>query len=49
MVVIDRGVQSRNALRNLGVLVDWHEYTMEHSVCPAEISEITRWLAVRAG
>ena len=49
VVVFDRGVQSRNALRSLGVLVDWHEYTMEHSVCPAEIDVIGRWLAVRVG
>jgi phospholipase/carboxylesterase len=49
VVIFDRGVQSRNALRSLGVLVDWHEYAMEHSVCPAEIEEIARWLAVRVG
>jgi phospholipase/carboxylesterase len=49
VVVFERGVQSRNALRNLGVLVDWHEYAMEHSVCPAEIAEIARWLTVRVG
>jgi phospholipase/carboxylesterase len=49
VVVFDRGLQSRNALRALGVLVDWHEYPMEHSVCPAEIGEMARWLALRVG
>jgi phospholipase/carboxylesterase len=47
VVVLDRGIQSRNALRSLGVLVDWHEYAMGHEVCQEEISEISRWLAVR--
>jgi phospholipase/carboxylesterase len=49
VVVFDRGVHSRDALRALGVLVEWHEYPMQHSVCPAEISEIARWLRLRVG
>jgi phospholipase/carboxylesterase len=47
VVILERGVHSRNALRSLGVLVDWHEYGMGHEVCAAEISDISRWLGVR--
>ena len=48
VVVLDRGLRSRDALRSLGVLVDWHEYAMGHEVCAEEIREISRWLGVRA-
>jgi phospholipase/carboxylesterase len=47
VVILERGVHSRNALRSLGVLVDWHEYGMGHEVCAEEISDISRWLGVR--
>jgi phospholipase/carboxylesterase len=38
------GVASRDALRALGHEVEWHEYPMEHSVCPEEIKDLERWL-----
>jgi phospholipase/carboxylesterase len=38
------GVASRDALRTLGHAVEWHEYPMEHSVCPEEIGDLNRWL-----
>jgi phospholipase/carboxylesterase len=47
MLTFDLGTRSRDALRALGVLVEWHDYDMGHSVCPAEISDISRWLASR--
>lgn len=47
VVVPERGAQGRDALRRLGVLVDWHDYPMAHEVCQAEIDEISRWLGLR--
>jgi phospholipase/carboxylesterase len=47
VVVPDRGARGRDALRRLGVLVDWHDYPMAHEVCQAEIDDISRWLGVR--
>ena len=38
------GIASRDALRTLGHPVEWHEYPMEHSVCPEEIVDLQRWL-----
>ena len=38
------GLASRDALRTLGHEVEWHEYPMEHSVCPEEIGDLNRWL-----
>ncbi|MBT8098832.1 MAG: dienelactone hydrolase family protein [Gammaproteobacteria bacterium] len=44
MVPHAAGVQSRDALVQLGYSVDWHEYPMAHSVCPQEIADIRQWL-----
>ena len=49
VVVFQRGELSRDLLRSFGMLVDWHAYTMGHSICPAEIAEIARWLGSRTG
>lgn len=38
------GVASRDALKALGYEVEWHDYPMEHSVCPEEIADLNRWL-----
>lgn len=35
---------ARDILLNLGYPVEWHEYTMAHSVCAKEISDISQWL-----
>jgi phospholipase/carboxylesterase len=35
---------SRDALRNLGHEVEWHEYPMPHSVCAEEIRDMNAWL-----
>jgi len=34
------GEQSRDTLQALGLMVNWHSYAMEHSVCPEEIKHI---------
>jgi phospholipase/carboxylesterase len=44
IVPVTSGKASRDALTALGYPVDWHEYPMEHSVCPEEIVDLNRWL-----
>jgi phospholipase/carboxylesterase len=44
MIPIARARQSRDALIALGHPVEWHEYAMPHSVSPAEIADLNRWL-----
>ena len=38
------GALSRDILRKLGATVDWHEYTMPHSVCGDEVRDLGDWL-----
>jgi phospholipase/carboxylesterase len=45
MVPYGAGMRSAEYLRAQGYVVDWHEYPMGHGVCPAEISDISAWLA----
>ena len=44
VVPLPRASASRDALSALGYEVEWHEYPMEHSVCPQEIADLERWL-----
>ena len=44
VVVPERGEAARDALQALGQAVDWHTYSMGHSVCPEEVADINRWL-----
>lgn len=44
VVAIDRAEKSRDLLTGLGYQVAWHTYPMGHSVCPAEIGDISLWL-----
>jgi phospholipase/carboxylesterase len=44
VIPIVRARQSRDALMAMGHPVEWHEYPMPHSVCPAEIADLNRWL-----
>lgn len=47
-VVLPRfGELSRDVLRGAGLAVEWHQYGMGHSICPAEITVISRWLQQR--
>jgi phospholipase/carboxylesterase len=38
------GSASRDFLRREGYTVEWHEYPMAHSVCPAELTDIREYL-----
>jgi len=44
MVTLARGQATRDALQALGYTPEWHDYPMEHSVCPQEITDLNRWL-----
>ena len=44
VVELPRASASRDALTALGYQVEWHEYLMEHSVCPQEIADLAHWL-----
>ena len=41
------GLMSKGFLENLGYRVDWHSYSMPHSVCAEEIEDLARWLTRR--
>ena len=41
------GLASREALRELGYTIAWHEYPMQHSVSDQELSDIETWLTAR--
>lgn len=43
------GEASRDYLRSLDYIVEWHEYAMGHQVCVEEIRTIGRWLRDRFG
>ncbi len=44
MIPITRAITGREALHNLGYQIEWHEYAMDHAVCPEEIIHISQWL-----
>ena len=44
VVALPRAQASRDALTALGYPVEWHEYSMEHSVCPQEVLDLQKWL-----
>lgn len=44
VLAIERGRASRDALKALGMAVEWHEYPMEHSVSAEEVAELKRFL-----
>lgn len=47
IVPIALGHASRDRLSGAGYCVEWHEYAMAHSLCPAEIADIGQWLRAR--
>lgn len=47
VVVLQRGIDSRELLQSLDYRVDWHTYPMAHAVCADEISDLRHWLAQR--
>jgi phospholipase/carboxylesterase len=44
VIPVTRARGARDTLLGLGYKVGWHEYPMEHSVCPQEIDDIAAWL-----
>ena len=44
VVALPRATASRDALQAMGYAVEWHEYPMEHSVCPQEVLDVQRFL-----
>lgn len=44
VVALPRATDTRDALTAMGYQVDWHEYRMEHSVCPEEVADLEAWL-----
>ncbi|OOG43759.1 alpha/beta hydrolase-fold protein [Rhodanobacter sp. C05] len=44
VVILQRGVDSRDVLQSLGYTVQWHTYLMAHAVCPEEIGDLRHWL-----
>lgn len=44
VVRVERGLASRDALLALGQPVQWHSYPMEHSLCAAEVADISAFL-----
>lgn len=49
VVVPARGEAAREQLRALGHAVEWHDYRMEHSVCPEELRDLQAWLLKTLG
>ena len=44
IVPLTLGEDSRHYLEQFGYSLEWNTYYMEHSVCPEEIDDISRWL-----
>ena len=44
VIPIIRAEQSRDLLTSLGYPVEWHAYSMAHSVCAEELDDISAWL-----
>jgi phospholipase/carboxylesterase len=44
VVALPRATASRDALAAMGYAVEWHDYVMEHSVCPQEVVDLEAFL-----
>lgn len=44
VIPLARAEAAREALEKLGYPLEWHTYSMPHSVCPQEIGDINRFL-----
>jgi phospholipase/carboxylesterase len=47
IVPIERGRAAQDKLRDLGCVLDWHAYPMQHQVCWEEIQDLGAWLRAR--
>ncbi len=45
MIPYERATASRDLLLQQAYALEWHEYRMQHAVCPQEIADIGAWLA----
>lgn len=43
VIPIAKATQTRDELVGLGYAIGWHEYAMDHAVCPEEIDDIRAW------
>ncbi len=44
IIPVFQGQNSRYLLQQAGYSIEWHEYPMQHAVCPQEINDISHWL-----
>jgi phospholipase/carboxylesterase len=44
VIPLAKAIETRQELTRLGYAVSWHEYPIEHSVCPDEVADIRAWL-----
>ena len=44
MLPLQWGQQTAEGIRGAGYSPEWHEYPMQHAVCPQEIADISEWL-----
>lgn len=44
VLAFELGQRSREHLEAMGYTLEWHEYPMEHAVCPPEIQAVSSWL-----
>jgi len=44
VVPFARARESKDVLVSLGYAVEWHEYTMQHSLCLEEVQDISKWI-----
>lgn len=47
VVPMDLGRSSAQQMRDLGLVVDWFQYPMPHSLCQEEIVDLRNWLSGR--
>ncbi|MCX7144455.1 MAG: alpha/beta hydrolase fold domain-containing protein [Proteobacteria bacterium] len=44
VISVARAKESHDLLLQLDYKIEWHEYRMEHSVCPQELADLGEWL-----
>jgi len=47
LIRLERGVETRDRLKEIGCDLTWKTYPMAHSVCPEEVADISSWLRGR--
>ena len=47
VVPFSMGDESRRVLEGTGYRVEWHQYTMPHSLCAEEVADLKKWLSKR--